>query len=117
VCVCVRERETRELPAKVNQEWRDLMENLPRNDPVLLLFDAPFYPHKTEAKEEQNSLSKGGISCWTGKETKELHSSFFDTKIGKEMICCPNKNQQPFKIKEGIKELYFRASSSSRETR
>jgi hypothetical protein len=35
------------------------------------------------------------------------------------MICCPNKNQQPFKRKEGLKELYFRASSSynPRETR
>jgi hypothetical protein len=59
------------------------------------------------------------MSCWTGKETKEHHSLFFDTKTGKEMICCPNKNQQPFKRKEGLKELYFRASSSynPRETR
>jgi hypothetical protein len=111
--------ETRELPAVVNRGWRDLRENLLRKDPVLLLFDAPFYPHKTEAKEEWNSVSKGGISCWTGKETKELHSSFFDTKRGKEKICCPNKIQQPFKRKEGLKELYFRASSSynPRETR
>jgi hypothetical protein len=44
--------ETRELPAVVNRGWRDLRENLLRKDPVLLLFDAPFYPHKTEAKEE-----------------------------------------------------------------
>jgi hypothetical protein len=44
--------ETGELPAVVNQEWRDLRENLPRKDLVLLLFDAPFYPHKIEAKEE-----------------------------------------------------------------
>jgi len=28
------------------------------------------------------------------------------------MICCPNKSQQPFKRKEELKELYFRASSS-----
>jgi hypothetical protein len=46
------------------------------------------------------------------REPKSFMLWFSIQKQGENCLCCPNQNQQLIQRKEGLKELYYRASSS-----